>query len=405
MTFYSLLPTNHYYSHSLTMLIRSILSTTHTPPLRLFSSTPIVAVKRQQKPYKAPIPPIDKYGRPDYDRAITPTKSKHGANGVRQSKGFAQRESIPPWHGRGDRAPMAPSRGGGSGSKIYNDRRAGRSDDRFGRRDFSTSSVWSYKSSHPRGFQLERSTPAISIGGQPYDDRYGKLAAHSNPFNPSSARSKTRTPHSSPCSQSTQSTQSTPDSSAELEPWQPTKKLTYSAMDGLRALHRANPKMFDRATLSERFGISFEAVSRILKSKFRHPGPGPVEAPTNGVIPSDETIPRQSCPTPMNSADSRYSHRGATHSGPFSPRDAGRKREKDIYRTWSRDGVRRGEGEDETRPAPRQRRPRAPRTRAEDEFAAKVVYRPRRLVASANATDGEESSRAFIMVERVPKAE
>ena len=52
-------------------------------------------------------------------------------------------------------------------------------------------------------------------------------------------------------------------------PWQPTKKITFSAMAGLKALHRADPDKFTRAVLSERFGISFEAVRRILRSAFR----------------------------------------------------------------------------------------------------------------------------------------
>lgn len=52
-------------------------------------------------------------------------------------------------------------------------------------------------------------------------------------------------------------------------PWQPTKKLTFSAMAGLRALHTLDPERFSRAFLSRKFGISHEAVNRILKSKFR----------------------------------------------------------------------------------------------------------------------------------------
>jgi len=52
-------------------------------------------------------------------------------------------------------------------------------------------------------------------------------------------------------------------------PWQPTKKLTFAAMAGLKALHGADPEKFTRPVLSERFGISEEAVRRILKSDFR----------------------------------------------------------------------------------------------------------------------------------------
>jgi hypothetical protein len=51
--------------------------------------------------------------------------------------------------------------------------------------------------------------------------------------------------------------------------WAPTKKLTFAAMAGLRALHDSNPKLYDRAMLSEKFGISYDAVGRILRSKFQ----------------------------------------------------------------------------------------------------------------------------------------
>jgi hypothetical protein len=51
--------------------------------------------------------------------------------------------------------------------------------------------------------------------------------------------------------------------------WQPTKKLTYQAMAGLRSLHSHDPKTFDKATLSQRFGISYDAVSRILRSNYQ----------------------------------------------------------------------------------------------------------------------------------------
>ncbi|WVQ94273.1 hypothetical protein IAU59_001352 [Kwoniella sp. CBS 9459] len=52
-------------------------------------------------------------------------------------------------------------------------------------------------------------------------------------------------------------------------PWQPTKKLTYSAMAGLKALHQVDPDKFTKGVLSKKFGISYEAVSRILRSKYR----------------------------------------------------------------------------------------------------------------------------------------
>ncbi|KZW02081.1 hypothetical protein EXIGLDRAFT_829635 [Exidia glandulosa HHB12029] len=50
--------------------------------------------------------------------------------------------------------------------------------------------------------------------------------------------------------------------------WQPPKKISRDAMDGLRALHHANPDVFSTPVLAQKFKISPEAVRRILKSKW-----------------------------------------------------------------------------------------------------------------------------------------
>ncbi|KAF7318889.1 Acylpeptide hydrolase [Mycena chlorophos] len=50
--------------------------------------------------------------------------------------------------------------------------------------------------------------------------------------------------------------------------WNPPKKLSREAMDGLRQLHRMNPETFSTPVLAERFRISPEAVRRILKSRW-----------------------------------------------------------------------------------------------------------------------------------------
>lgn len=62
-----------------------------------------------------------------------------------------------------------------------------------------------------------------------------------------------------------------PDEQSDLvkHPWQPTKKLSFAAMSGLKALHQADPETFNRNFLSKRFGISVEAVRRILRSDYR----------------------------------------------------------------------------------------------------------------------------------------
>jgi len=51
--------------------------------------------------------------------------------------------------------------------------------------------------------------------------------------------------------------------------WDPPRKLSRDAMDGLRALHTHNPEQFTTPVLAAQFRISPEAVRRILKSKWQ----------------------------------------------------------------------------------------------------------------------------------------
>jgi hypothetical protein len=51
--------------------------------------------------------------------------------------------------------------------------------------------------------------------------------------------------------------------------WSPTKKLSIPTMAGIRALHQRDPTTYTPQHLSLQFGVSFEAIKRILKSKFR----------------------------------------------------------------------------------------------------------------------------------------
>ncbi|KAF7325858.1 hypothetical protein MKEN_00436500 [Mycena kentingensis (nom. inval.)] len=50
--------------------------------------------------------------------------------------------------------------------------------------------------------------------------------------------------------------------------WNPPRKLSREAMEGLRQLHRLNPETFSTPVLAQRFRISPEAVRRILKSRW-----------------------------------------------------------------------------------------------------------------------------------------
>ena len=53
------------------------------------------------------------------------------------------------------------------------------------------------------------------------------------------------------------------------EGWDPRRKLSPDAMDGVRQLHKSDPVKFSTPVLAEHFKVSPEAIRRILKSKWR----------------------------------------------------------------------------------------------------------------------------------------
>lgn len=53
------------------------------------------------------------------------------------------------------------------------------------------------------------------------------------------------------------------------EAWNPKKKLSPDALEGIRTLHAQHPEEFTTPVLAQHFKISPEAVRRILKSKWR----------------------------------------------------------------------------------------------------------------------------------------
>ncbi|KAI9681408.1 MAG: Required for respiratory growth protein 9 mitochondrial [Caeruleum heppii] len=53
------------------------------------------------------------------------------------------------------------------------------------------------------------------------------------------------------------------------QPWQPPKRLSPDALDGIRALHAQYPDKFTTPILAEHFAVSPDAIRRILKSKWR----------------------------------------------------------------------------------------------------------------------------------------
>ena len=53
------------------------------------------------------------------------------------------------------------------------------------------------------------------------------------------------------------------------EGWNPRKKISPDAMDGIRALHEEDPERWSTPVLAEHFKVSAEAIRRILKSKWK----------------------------------------------------------------------------------------------------------------------------------------
>ncbi|OJD35957.1 mitochondrion organization and biogenesis protein [Diplodia corticola] len=53
------------------------------------------------------------------------------------------------------------------------------------------------------------------------------------------------------------------------EGWQPRKKLSPDAMEGIRTLHKSDPGRFSTPVLADEFKVSPEAIRRILRSKWR----------------------------------------------------------------------------------------------------------------------------------------
>ncbi|KAJ9608105.1 Required for respiratory growth protein 9 mitochondrial [Cladophialophora chaetospira] len=53
------------------------------------------------------------------------------------------------------------------------------------------------------------------------------------------------------------------------EGWNPRKRLSPDAMEGIRALHEEDPERWSTPVLAEHFKVSPEAIRRILKSKWK----------------------------------------------------------------------------------------------------------------------------------------
>jgi len=303
-----------------------------TPSLygrRMFASTPINAVLRCQDTYEMPKPEIDRSGRPRRREATIDVSegdlrnsrfrrdsrdsnasgSRFGRanrdDGVRYANnaGFERSEGSGKYQKKGGFGMKKPNGDFGDTPKLeayprddYGPgasfvRRPSRGAERFektrsGRDDFQRT--------QPGGFEKERLSrregdlrmrakherpeyKGESGSGGPSrmrDERSrrsddGRLGREANNIDRSSGRHWTvgrpdhRSMHGGDTSRSA-IPQAEPN-----EPWAPTKKLTFQAMAGLRALHTNDPETFDRAALSQRYGISYDAVTRILRSDYQ----------------------------------------------------------------------------------------------------------------------------------------
>jgi hypothetical protein len=110
---------------------------------------------------------------------------------------------------------------------------------------------------YSRPFRPARSTDA----GRIHRDLKTKSPSMSLPFLTSDNRAGTTGP---PLSSFATTTEDRPDSR-----WAPTKRLSRPAMQGIQDLHRQDPIKYSRAALSKGFGVSVEAITRILKSDGR----------------------------------------------------------------------------------------------------------------------------------------
>lgn len=117
---------------------------------------------------------------------------------------------------------------------------------------------------------------------RPEDAHQTATSSLTNDTTPHHSRDGPRSAHPSIHAQPPSEPESQPQSQFQM-PWRPAKKLTYQAMAGLRALHANDPKTFDKDALSQRFGISYEAVARILRSKYQDNKSGDVGESIQGT--------------------------------------------------------------------------------------------------------------------------
>lgn len=164
------------------------------------------------------------------------------------------------------RARAKMGRGGTSFPAKEGERRSGQPDRVFTprtvtdkdmiRRD-ETQRVERREDDYSRPFKPTRSTDT----GRYHRDVKTRSSSMSSPFQRSNMGAGTTEP---PSSSFATTTEDRPESR-----WAPTKRLSRPAMQGIQDLHRQDPVKYSRAALSKGFGVSVEAITRILKSDGR----------------------------------------------------------------------------------------------------------------------------------------
>ena len=113
--------------------------------------------------------------------------------------------------------------------------------------------------------------------------------------------------------------------------WRPIRKLPRATMDRLRFLHLENPQKYSHAALADQFGVSFEAVRRILHSKWSPAGRGKDDDSWEGMSWEMEPEPERPLPrgrpaSSASSAGARYQKRGNFTPKATSVRKTGEKK-------------------------------------------------------------------------------
>jgi hypothetical protein len=238
---------------------------------RMFASTPIAAAFGLRKPSEPPRP-RKQFG---LSREVeTPETSDQGqarraVNHEDASSSYQSRipEKPVPRARLGQRSPPSSPTGGG----VERDGAGYRGSSERPRMPTSmrTENEWSA----PRAREL----------GTPYNrHQTSRFPTHITSDEGMKANNRNATTSSSLYSNPRSDSESAEETNSPRK-WEPTKKLTYQAMAGLRSLHAHDPKTFSKETLSQRYGISYDAVNRIIRSRYQDKKGGEKEEKIQGT--------------------------------------------------------------------------------------------------------------------------